>query len=255
MKNQEKRQRIVTKTSIMRWNQAQQWELNHWRKLDERASQKKGGIRGLLQLIPGNPQQRLKLNDWNDWWFEQFDQYSFLPRKMKKLIELGSGPYTNARLISQECDIEQVVCTDPLALEYTNFDNGWLANSFRTRRIMVVCHPMESSPFPDRLFDCVIVINVLDHVHNAEACLKEAIRLTCDRGILILGQDLTNEEDMEKPENMFDIGHPIRLKHDWLDRILLNEFESLIYKILSREQGRDPNYHYGTYIFAGRRIS
>jgi hypothetical protein len=86
--------------------------------------------------------------------------------------------------------------------------------------------------------------------------MKKAISITKTGGIVLIGQDLSNEDDIIKYEKKYGpegIGHPIKIGHDWLEKFLGNKFEKILYKILPRELGREPNVHYGTFIFAGRK--
>ena len=91
--------------------------------------------------------------------------------------------------------------------------------------------------------------NVLDHVQDAPKCIQEAIRITKAGGCLVIGQDLSDEGDRERVG--FDVGHPIMLDQAVLDSALLPLLSPLYYKILPREQGRNPSAHYGTYLLIG----
>jgi len=108
---------------------------------------------------------------------------------------------------------------------------------------------LEDLPYKDGQMDLIVCINVLDHVNNYESCMSEMSRVLKSGGILILGQDLTNAEDlMNCPETVSDIGHPIKVDHALLDDTLSRSFEALSRNILSREEGRNPKAHYGTYL-------
>jgi hypothetical protein len=84
--------------------------------------------------------------------------------------------------------------------------------------------------------------------------MEKAMALVRPGGVLILGQDLTDDKDQAamagKPG---EIGHPIKLDHHWFDERLGSRFEPLVKKLLTREQGRDAASHYATLIFAGRK--
>jgi len=194
---------------------------------------------------------------WNYWWREQFENYSAIPKRLDSAIELGCGPYTNMRLILLDRCIDYVVCSDPLAREYIKFKGQWLAEQHAKGKIVLDWSRAEKSPFASSFFDLVVMINVLDHVQDAHACLATAIRLTKPGGYFVFGQDLSNKENIERvyiPEKVGeDIGHPIRLQQSDLDPILMPVFEPILYKILSREESRAPNAHYGTYLFIGRK--
>jgi hypothetical protein len=74
-------------------------------------------------------------------------------------------------------------------------------------------------------------------------------------GILIIGQDLTDDDDIARLKNdAGEAGHPIKLRHEWFESWLgPDRFEPIISKLLLREQGRAPGVHYGTLLFAGRK--
>jgi ubiquinone/menaquinone biosynthesis C-methylase UbiE len=114
-------------------------------------------------------------------------------------------------------------------------------------------HPIEQLPFADGYFDLVVMINVLDHVQDASACMKNVIRVTRCGGFLIIGQDLTNAQDLSRHPNGLQTGHPITLDEDWFYPFLHGQFDHLLKKVLPREEGWAPEWHYGTLIFAGRK--
>jgi ubiquinone/menaquinone biosynthesis C-methylase UbiE len=115
-------------------------------------------------------------------------------------------------------------------------------------------HPIEELPFKDDYFDLTVMINVLDHVQNAELCISNAIRITKPGGIIIIGNELSNESDLISMQNAEgEIGHPIKMDHTWLDHHIHDRLEPIVHKILPREAGRDPAHHYGVYVFSGKK--
>jgi len=242
--------RSILRVSGERWRKAQEWELRTWKRRNRLHVILARGIFGLLGLAKGPIG-----DDWNHWWREKFDNYKDLPNELNNAIELGCGPYTNIRLISKDHRIGFIVCSDPLARNYLRFRRSWLAQQHIAGNIMVDFSPAEDSPFRSEYFELVVLINVLDHVQDAEACLKTAIRLTKPRGYFVFGQDLTDLEDSREKGRLVseDTGHPIRLHHEVLDRLLQPAFEHVLYRILPRELGRNPDVHYGTYLFIGRK--
>ena len=60
-------------------------------------------------------------------------------------------------------------------------------------------HPLEDLPYRDNYFDLAVMLNVLDHVQDANACMRSLIRIVKPGGIVIIGQDLTNEDDLHAP--------------------------------------------------------
>lgn len=237
-----------------RWEAAQQWELDLW-KAEARATSR-ARLRRLAALLGIGRIVSPFLgwgDDWNLWWKDRFDGYSFLPDSLGDVLELGCGPFTNVRVMLAGRSFGQVHCSDPLARDYMNLRGTWLAEAARKGIVTIDHHPAEDCPYPSDRFDVTVMINVLDHVRDMELSLDNAIRVTKPGGILILGQDLTNQQDIARIGD--DIGHPIRITHTDLDDALALRFETIVRKILQREEGRNPPAHYGTYLFAGHKKS
>lgn len=238
-----------------RWREAQAWEREVW----FTASRKrlKGRLRFVLaatrlsEVFPFLQRWVGTGDDWNEWWSERFDRYRLIPQDIGSAIELGSGPFTNIRLIKEGRSIRKIVCSDPLIDEYIQLRGAWLAEAHRKQEILLDANPAESLPFADSSFDLVVLINVLDHVRDMPACVASAIRLTRPKGYLVLGQDLTSEGDSARIGD--DLGHPIRMSDSDLDGLLLHRFEPSLHRVLPREEGRNPAAHYGTYLFIGNK--
>ena len=240
----------VLSVSHERWLEAQAWECELWE-----TSQYKRGWRRLawpvLKLaLRAVRWRRAWGDDWNHWWADRFDGYAFLPADLGDYIELGCGPYTNTRLILSGRTARRTVCSDPLAARYVTFRDRWLSKAHREGLVEIDTHPIEDLPFEPATFDVVVMNNVLDHVQDAGLCLERATGLLRAGGIFVLGQDLSDEEDVRR--HPYDIGHPIRLAREDVDRHL-EGFETLLRKDLTREQGRDPRLHYSTLVFAGAK--
>ena len=239
----------VRRVSAERWAEAQGWELALWRE----GHRKRGWKRVVWPLV--GPvlrkvdRRRVWGDDWNHWWKTQFDDYRFLPPHLGDSIELGSGP-TNTRLILEEHRVDRVVCSDPLIKSYVTFRGRWLAEAYSSGRVEIDDHPIEACPFDPSSFDLVVMINVLDHVQDADLCMRTAIGLVRPGGYFVLGQDLSDDEDIAR--HPYDVGHPIRLRHADLEPYL-ESLSTTLRKDLTREQGRDPRLHYGTLIYAGRK--
>ena len=240
----------VRRVSPDRWREAQQWELALWRE-----GQRKRGWKRLVWPVVAPVLRALNWrrawgDDWNHWWKDRFDDYSFLPAQLGDFIELGCGPYTNTRLILEGREANQVVCSDPLIKSYITFSGRWLAEAYSSGRVEIDDHPIEELPFSPASFDVVVMINVLDHVRDADLCMRRAIELLRPGGYFVLGQDLSDEEDIAK--HPYDVGHPIRLRREDLDAHL-QPLSTAFRNDLSREEGRDPRLHYATVVYAGQK--
>ena len=242
--------------SLERWQQAQEWEGAYWRaQHPDRSHSLTTPLKKLTAKMLDKLEQETDLapagDDWNHWWAEKFEHYQCLPRTLKNVIELGAGPYTNIRVILECRSASHVICSDPLVKEYLRFRGQWLARMWQERKVYVDDHPLEECPFASDYFDLAVVVNVLDHCRDSLACIRQAVRITKPGGYLVIGQDLSNFDDVQRIGD--DIGHPIRIDHDTLDTELLHAFRKVHYKILSREEGRNPSAHYGTYVFIGQK--
>jgi ubiquinone/menaquinone biosynthesis C-methylase UbiE len=251
----------VLAVSPERWASAQKWERSVW--VDNNA--KNSALRVAKKYAKALLKDRglfwkyLKHGDFycgddhNYWWQKEFGDYDLLPREISRAIEVGCGPYSNIRLISSRRSIGEIVCADPLIRTYEGFSHTWISDAIRTGRVTPSECGGEAVNFNDASFDLSVCINVLDHVQDANVCLKELVRVTRPGGYIVLGQDLTNDDDLLDPENRDDVGHPIKMTHDTLDASLLPNSTPVLRKVLTREAGRNPSSHYGTYIFIGRR--
>ena len=202
----------------------------------------------LFRLVP-----KYRGDDSNAWWKEQFDGYAFLPREVNNALEVGCGPYTNMRLILEQCRARHLFLSDPLIRTYVNFKLTFVSDLYRKGLCTLDDHPLEQLPFATDYFDLVVMINVLDHVRDAHQCMESIARVTRPGGIFIIGQDLTNEEDLKAMANdRGAAGHPIKLNEEWFAPYLAKA-QPVLHKVLKRHEGRSPEYHYATLIFAGRK--
>ena len=231
-----------------RWKRAQDWELAFWRREQHKTGVKGTALRVLRPALQAVRSKRATGDDWNGWWRDQFDGYDFLPKHLGDYIELGCGPYTNTRLVIRGHTADRVVCSDPLADEYVKFRGRWLAEAARKGKIEIDAHAIEDEPFPPGSFDVVVIINVLDHVMDADACMRVAIGLLKPGGYLIFGQNLANPE-MKGKHEWFEEGHPIRATADDVEHYL-EGLEPVLDKTLP---ANDPPLHNGVLVFAGRR--
>jgi ubiquinone/menaquinone biosynthesis C-methylase UbiE len=246
---------LKSKTTQEVWKKAQEWEKNHWINAQQiRARWGKNWIWRCLSILGIVPKYRG--DDWNNWWKEQFNSYSFLPDHVQNAIEVGCGPYTNIRFMQPKCKMDYLVLSDPLIKTYTNFKLTFVNKMYQETGCALDSHPLENIPYKDNYFDLSVMINVLDHVKDANECMENLFRITRRGGIIIVGQDLSQEEDAQAL--LADpglIGHPIKLHEKWFQP-WIERCEPIVQKIISRENGgRNEEKHYATLIFAGKLIS
>lgn len=217
---------IITRVSEDRWKQAQAWE---------KEIQKKIAAKG---------------DDFNYWWFEKFDGYKVIRNRIfYNVLEVGCGSVTNARLILPLIQYRKLWLEDPLIYFYEEI------NALESELTSALCsEPLEKLSLADYSMDLVICINVLDHVQDALRCMLQMRRVLKAGGVLILGQDLSNQEDFERcPSSWQDVGHPIKLDDAFFAEHL-EGFTPLYNLTLTREAGRNPQAHYGTLCYIGRKL-
>lgn len=238
---------IIQKVDTDRWKQAQEFELK------------------FAQQAIGSD------DDWNRWWYDKFERYDVLKnRHFNNVLEVGCGPHTNVRYILPEITFDKIWLEDPLIQYYITYNlnrpNSFInAVSKKLKResinyllklisdlnikVDLSSSKLEDLPYKDRQMDLVICINVLDHVNDYEQCMQEISRVLNNTGLLVLGQDLSNQEDLTHcPESYADVGHPIKIDHPLLEQKFAGKYHKKFEKILPRAEGRNPKAHYGTYL-------
>ena len=233
-----------------RWKQAQKWELAFWAREQRRRGWKRLIAPLVMPVLARLGDRRATGDDDNIWWAEQLDGYRFLPESLGHYIELGCGPYTNTRLIMRGRSIERVVCSDPLASEYLKFKWRWLATAASKGTVVVDSHPIEDLPFAPESFSTVVLINVLDHVQDAELCMQTALGLLKPGGYFVFGQDLADPETVGREEfAWFEEGHPLRI----IAADVEPHLEKLTAIFKRTVPPRDPRLQTGVLVYAGRK--
>lgn len=240
---------IITKVDKKRWQAAQKFEIE------------------AAHSVMDNQ------DDWNHWWKKKFDNYRVLKgKKLPAVMEVGCGPHTNLRLILPQIATEDIFLEDPLMQAYLEFRlygrtlknkilgqpiaSAYIQTLFKEKdsyRVHTTSAPLEELPYRDALVDLLVCINVLDHVFDVDQCMKEMNRVLKKDGILVFGQDLSNEEDFKQyPKAWADVGHPIKVDQKELEKWLKN-YKPLFKKVLPRQEGRNPLAHYGTYLLIAQK--
>lgn len=250
----------IIKVDNETWQKAQHQEGYNWVWLNRRNGYLKLVYKFLRALK--NPKRLLQYikfrdfycgDDWNYWWLEAFENYKVLPKELGRALEVGSGPYSNIRLISRLVKIKEIHCTDPLMFTYLGMRQTWVSENARKNKIKATTGKAEKIEYPDNYFDMVVCNNVLDHVEDAEACFSEMFRVLKPGGYFVFGQDLTDDKDLENPVWRHDHVHPIKLHHTYIESLINPRFEAKLQKITPREEGRHPEQNYGNYVYIGKK--
>jgi SAM-dependent methyltransferase len=241
----------VVRVSESRWLAAQQWEEQVWKEVDSRPVPLRSRIkRALMEAGLLKPGLYDYGNDWNVWWSQQFDRYAVLPRRVSEAVEIGCGPFTNLRVVQRYVSIRRMTACDPLADSYLRMRNNWLSFAHRKGQISVHVAGGEELPLEDDRFDLAVLINVLDHVRDATQVLASMLRVVRPAGFIVVGQEVADSADLAKGD--VDTGHPIHPTEPFLAASLEEHCRPLFRKTLSREQGRVPGAHAGTYLLIGQ---
>jgi SAM-dependent methyltransferase len=244
---------LTHQVSEERWQEAQHWEEAHW--ISAQNARAKYGKNWIWRILhAARLVEKYRGDDWNLWWKTQFQDFKFLPDQVDNAIEVGCGPYTNIRHIVPTCRPKHFFLSDPLIKTYVNFKLAFTADAYRKAFCILDDHPLEEIPYRDNYFDLVVMINVLDHVRDASLCMENLIRITKPGGWVVVGQDLTNEEDLDVlSRDSGLVGHPVKISYEWFAPYFATGFNPAINKVLSRNEGREPEHHYGTMVFAGSK--
>lgn len=238
------------------WEKAQEWEKSFWDKSIRNLKSIKNlnFFKTLIKkIISDGPDQNV-----NYWWGKQFDNYRFVPLELQNVVEFGCGHTTNLRVVLNGRHAKHVFASDPLIKHYINYRGYPLSEKWRKCEYLIDDHPLEETPFCSNFFDLVVCINVLDHVKDVSLCMENLIRVVKPDGLLIFGQNLTSENDMHVPEELIissqsHIGHPHTFPNEDIFLPCFKGFETLLHKVLKREEGYSPLWNSGTLIYAGKK--
>ena len=248
----------VARVNRARWEEAQRYERRSWMEHGRRA-----------------------LSDRNEYHRERFAGYAPLRgRRFGRGIELGSGPYTNLRLILEHCRIDEIHVLDPLIGDYVGhpfcrYRNGRLGGILRQspgRLPAYIRHPRElvrtsindwrvggwlgrpvttvasmiEDYAPSGPFDLVVMINVLEHCQDAERVLSKIDEILVPGGVLVYHDKMYRAQAVrELLRVLYDAGHPLRVDQSVVDGFLARSFTPLMraeYRVASEFRGVPLDY-------------
>jgi SAM-dependent methyltransferase len=170
---------------------------------------------------------------------ERFDNLKSLydyNEKIKNVIELGCGPFTNIRLLTNFNYIENITLVDPLINDYLNHPNcSYKDKKLLGKDVELISLPIEKID-TQKKFDLVIIINVLEHCFDVENIFKKIYNLLSEDGILVFS-DVFFKDVKSIIENIYDAGHPIRLSEEKLLEFT-QKFNSLYLKFFHNLYGQ-----------------
>jgi SAM-dependent methyltransferase len=230
----------VVRVPMERWRQAQRYERDTWMVANTAAT-----------------------DDRNTDHRDGFGGYAALRgRTFRHAIELGCGPFTNLRLIGQDCTIVRCSLLDPLIEDYLKHPHcTYDRRALRTtetalsrslgrtlpgrafRRALRATFPrsiVQSIPVdtlwpipieeipPRAAYDLVVMLNVLEHCFDAVVIFDKILAILKPGGVFVFHDKLfTAAEAAEDVRTRFDAGHPLRVGGTVIESFLEKNFEPL----------------------------
>lgn len=202
-----------------RWLEAQRCERRHWFNHEARVA-----------------------DDHNYQNMRNFDNYRMLSgMTFQRAMELGCGPFTNARFVSQACKIQCLDLLDPLIGDYLKHRNRyydsdkllvppkirrfdrihkrlpwlwWSAAPVLGRTVQIgrlVQSSIESFEVNEMLYDLVIIINVLEHCYDLGRIFDQIDSMLTPDGVLVFGDIGFDAEELSRfGGRQWDAAHPLR---------------------------------------------
>lgn len=178
-------------------------------------------------------------DDRNNEHIDRFNQLFYLKDKLNnsKVIELGCGPFTNIRLMTDILNVSEITLLDPLIDEYVNHPNCIYKNkTINGIPINIINSPIESFD-TDELFDVVIIINVLEHCYNVDMIFEKIFKILKVGGILIFS-DVYFDDVKTILYNIYDAGHPIKVSKGKIESFI-KRFETIFDKRFHKLYSQD----------------
>ena len=175
----------VVKVDEERWRKAQAFELAGWSKHWERST------------------------DRNNEHAQHFNNYTAVPSALGHVCEIGCGISTQLQTSAKNRHISRLTLIDPLINTYKQMKEcPYKRGKFNNLPTTISNHRAEMLKISEA-FDTIICINVLEHVMDAILVLNNIHRALKTGGTLIFGERSWDDFD---PLELFDVGHPIRLR-------------------------------------------
>jgi len=231
----------VAVVSEERWRKAQACEKNHW------------FVRGIKTS-----------DDRNYYHARNFNNYSDLKDKtFNSVLEIGCGPFTNARVIAKFCNIKNVTLLDPMVLDYLkhpfcSYDKNYLYSQYsvilgkvirkffpfafkpyrsllsrKTKIVQLLNIPAEKIAGTEE-YDLVIMVNVIEHCYNADTLFQNILNITASGSYLIFEDKLFENNEIKKAlRNSYDAAHPLKVDKEMIDGFLSKHFTTVYKRVQS----------------------
>ena len=181
-----------------------------------------------------------------------FHGYSSITgEKFKRGIELGCGPFTNMRIIRKIAHFREIHLLDPLLKYYLLHPNCKYQNQQMAGQA-VILHPCLIEQFSTHLkFDCVILINVLEHCMDVNLVFLKILDILDSGGKLIFHDryyDRSNDISVE------DTLHPIKIFSSTIIRFLQENFKTIFIKRVRMNYSSSEIYNQESIYFIGEKL-
>jgi len=176
-------------------------------------------------------------DDWSEYWKTHINNYDDIKGKhFENVIEVGCGPF--GKNLSRVLDLityKNLYVLDPLLDKYTHNGRSGIHNMCESLNIEKLSIPLEEYTEHKNKMDLIICNNVLDHCYDADVCFDNMYESLTSGGILIFGNDLKDEADINIAR---DAMHPIMLQENYLKE-KFSKYTVIFQKIIPREECRN----------------
>ena len=202
----------ILNVSRERWETAQRYEHAEW----------------MIRGTAANDDRNLYHKD-------TFEGYECLNNiDVNSFMELGCGPFTNARIILEKFpNIKEVTLLDPLINDYLKHPHCKYKSSTLDlqsgRSVKANLIPSSIERYDaDETFDVIVMINVLEHCFDIPKIFSNVDRILNVGGIFIYADkqfDIDTIREMAKFK--YNAGHPIRPTKEYVNSFLDEKFKPI----------------------------
>lgn len=151
-----------------------------------------------------------------------FHNYKDLPENLGDVLEVGCGPFTQTLRILKNRKARSVVLNDPLAEQYLTRHPKCTYNRINSlcgNVTVLTCQAENLLEAYKHLnqggFDTIILINVLEHVENADKIMSNVYEMLKDGGLFVFG-DRSYDEGAELEGELNKTLHPVLITKELL---------------------------------------
>jgi SAM-dependent methyltransferase len=252
----------VIKVDINRWKTAQRCEKNHW----------------FVKEINSR-------DDRNFYHFKTFNTYESIKNKIfNNALEIGSGPFTNLRMIRSISKINNCDLLDPMIMDYLHHPNCMYDKSFLYSEKYPILGRILSKLTPStfrkylkyfsnkikvsNLFNCpaedltssikydlVVMINVIEHCYDIDKIFENILSISNPGTVFIFSDKLYDLEEINSGLKVsYDAAHPLKVEKNYLLNFLYQNFDVLLDKKVRNQFELDgEHFEWDDVYFIGKK--